>query len=256
MTTKVRPLLAGNWKMNGTRDSLTQIKSIADAVKSPQNGVVETLLCPPATLLYVATALCEDSPLAIGAQDCHQSVSGAHTGDLSADMIADCFGTYIIVGHSERRKDHNESDALINAKATAAHAAGLTAIVCIGETGEERKAGKTIDVLASQLQQSVPDGATAENTVIAYEPVWAIGTGLTPSADDIAIAHEFLRHELVERFGVSAAGIRLLYGGSANPRNAAEIIRISEVNGLLVGGASLKAVDFIGIYDAYVTLLS
>ena len=256
MTTKVRPLLAGNWKMNGTRDSLTQIKTIADAVKSPQAEVVETLLCPPATLLYVATALCDDSPLAIGAQDCHQNVSGAHTGDLSAEMIADCFGTYVIVGHSERRKDHLETDALVRAKATAVHAAGLTAIVCIGETGDERKAGKTIDVLASQLSQSVPDGATAENTVIAYEPVWAIGTGLTPSADDIAVAHEFLRHELVERFGASAAGIRLLYGGSANPRNAAEIIRIAEVNGLLVGGASLKAVDFLGIHDAYVTLLN
>lgn len=256
MTTKVRPLLAGNWKMNGTRDSLTQIKTISDAVKSPQAEGVETLLCPPATLLYVATALCDDSPLAIGAQDCHQNVSGAHTGDLSAEMIADCFGTYIIVGHSERRKDHLETDALVRAKATAVHAAGLTAIICIGETGDERKAGKTIDILASQLAQSVPDGATAENTVIAYEPVWAIGTGLTPSADDIAVAHEFLRHELLERFGAAAAGIRLLYGGSANPRNAAEIIRIAEVNGLLVGGASLKAVDFLGIHDAYVTLLN
>lgn len=257
MTTKIRPLLAGNWKMNGTRDSLTQIKAIADAVKAPAAGVVETLLCPPATLLYVATALCDDSPLAIGAQDCHQKkAGGAHTGDISAEMIADSFGTYVIVGHSERRKDHAESDSMVNAKAGAAYAAGLTAIICIGETAEERQAGSTMEVLGSQLKLSVPDEANAENTVIAYEPVWAIGTGLTASTDDIAAAHAFLRAELVNRFGEGAKGIRLLYGGSANPRNAAEIIRVPDVNGLLVGGASLRAVDFLSIHDAYVTLLN
>jgi triosephosphate isomerase len=254
MTTKIRPLLAGNWKMNGTRDSLTQIKAIADAIKLPQSDKVETLLCPPATLLYVATALCEDSPVAIGAQDCHQNVSGAHTGDISAEMIADCFGTYVIVGHSERRRDHGESSELVRAKVEAAHAVGLTAIICVGETGEERRAGHTLDVLKRQIDASLPQEATAEDTVVAYEPVWAIGTGLTPHPDDIAKAHAFVRTELVTRFGRTGQQIRILYGGSANPGNAATLITIANVNGLLVGGASLKAVDFIAMYREYLKL--
>jgi triosephosphate isomerase (TIM) len=254
MTTKIRPLLAGNWKMNGTRDSLTQIKAIADGIKPPQSDKVETLLCPPATLLYVATALCEDSPVAIGAQDCHQNVGGAHTGDISAEMIADCFGTYVIVGHSERRRDHGESSELVRAKAAAAHAVGLTAIVCVGETGEERRAGQTLDILKHQIDASIPHDATAENTVVAYEPVWAIGTGLTPRPDEIAEAHAFIRAELVTRFGRAGQRVRLLYGGSANAANAATLIAIANVNGLLVGGASLKAVDFIAIYQTYLKL--
>ncbi len=175
--------------MNGTRDSLDQLKAIAAGVVGPLSAKVDTLICPPSTLLYVATALATDSPLAIGAQDCHTAESGAHTGDISAAMIADCYGTYVLVGHSERRTDHKEDDALVRAKAEAAHKAGLTAIVCIGETGDERKAGTTIAVLTRQLIGSVPDGATAENTVIAYEPVWAIGTGLTPTAADVEEAH-------------------------------------------------------------------
>jgi triosephosphate isomerase len=251
MTTAMRPLMAGNWKMNGTRDSLTEIKAIADGVKNPLSEKIETLLCPPATLLYVATALCDDSPLAIGAQDCHQGVSGAHTGDISAAMIADCFGTYVIVGHSERRRDHGDTNELVRAKAAAANAAGLTAIICVGETDEERKAGETLDVLRRQIFASVPDGATGETTVIAYEPVWAIGTGKTPTRPDIEAAHAFMRLELFERFGAEGKNIRLLYGGSANPRNAGEIIGIADVNGLLVGGASLKAADFLAIYGAY-----
>jgi triosephosphate isomerase len=251
MTTKMRPLLAGNWKMNGTRDSLTQIKAIAEGVKSPLSEKVETLLCPPATLLYVATALCDDSPLAIGAQDCHQNVCGAHTGDVSAEMIADCFGTYVIVGHSERRRDHGETDYLVRAKAEAVHAAGLVAIICVGETDEERKSGQTLDVLKRQIAASVPDGATAETTVIAYEPVWAIGTGNVPTATDIEAAHAFMRDDLVARFGTDGKRTRILYGGSANPKNARDLIGIANVDGLLVGGASLKAADFLAIYGAY-----
>ena len=251
MTPDVRPLVAGNWKMNGTRDSLDQIKSIAEGVKGPMASKVEALLCPPATLLYVATALCTDSPLAIGAQDCHEKESGAHTGDISAAMIADCFGTYVIVGHSERRTDHAETDATVRAKAQAAHAADLTAIVCIGETAAERQSGQTLDVLKRQLAGSVPDGSTAENTVIAYEPVWAIGTGLTPTVEDVTEAHAFMRGELVSRFGAAGRTMRILYGGSVKPSNAVELMGVANVDGALVGGASLKAQDFLAIYGAY-----
>ncbi|MDK1376709.1 MULTISPECIES: triose-phosphate isomerase [unclassified Sinorhizobium] len=251
MTPDIRPLVAGNWKMNGTRASLDQIKAMAEGVKGSLSEKVETLICPPATLLYVATALCDDSPLMIGAQDCHQKQSGAHTGDISAEMIADCFGTHVIVGHSERRTDHAESDALVRAKTEAAHAAGLVAIVCIGETGEERKGGKTLDVLKRQLAESLPDGAAAENTVIAYEPVWAIGTGLTPTASDVEEAHAFMRSELVSRFADAGGRMRILYGGSVKPGNAKELMGVANVDGALIGGASLKAEDFLAIYRAY-----
>ena len=166
-------------------------------------------------------------------------------------MIADCFGTYVIVGHSERRTDHNEGDALIRAKAEAAHGADLTAIVCIGETGDERKAGQTLDVLKRQLAASVPDGATAESTVIAYEPVWAIGTGLTPTVQDVEEAHAFMRDELKKRFGTEGAKMRILYGGSVKPSNAKELLGVANVDGALIGGASLKADDFLAIYRAY-----
>lgn len=256
MTPNVRPLVAGNWKMNGTRASLDQIKAIAEGVKSPLSEKVESLICPPATLLYVATALCDDSPLAIGAQDCHQNVSGAHTGDISAEMIADCFGTYVIVGHSERRTDHAEADDLVRAKAEAAHAAELVAIVCIGETEAERKAGRTLDVLKSQLAGSLPDAATAANTVIAYEPVWAIGTGLTPTVEDVREAHAFMRAELVKRFGGEGEKMRILYGGSVKPSNARELMAVANVDGALIGGASLKAADFLAIYGVYGELLA
>lgn len=251
MTPDIRPLVAGNWKMNGTRASLDQIKAMAEGVKGELSAKVETLICPPATLLYVATALCDDSPLLIGAQDCHQKQSGAHTGDLSAEMIADCFGTHVIVGHSERRTDHAESDALVRAKTEAAHSAELVAIVCIGETGDERKAGKTLDVLKRQLAESLPDAATAENTVIAYEPVWAIGTGLTPTAADVEEAHAFMRKELVARFADAGVKMRILYGGSVKPSNAKELMGVANVDGALIGGASLKAEDFLAIYRAY-----
>lgn len=251
MTPDVRPLVAGNWKMNGTRESLSQLKVMAEGVKGPLSEKVETLICPPATLLYVATALCEDSPLAIGAQDCHTKTSGAHTGDISAEMIADCFGTHVIVGHSERRTDHAETDAVVNIKAKLAHDAQLVAIVCIGETDAQRKSGETLDVLKSQLAGSLPECTTAENTVIAYEPVWAIGTGLTPTADDVREAHAFMRAELVTRFGDAGKKMRLLYGGSVKPSNALELMGVENVDGALIGGASLKADDFLSIYGAY-----
>lgn len=251
MTPDIRPLVAGNWKMNGTRASLDQIKAMAEGVKSALSAKVETLICPPATLLYVATALCDDSPLMIGAQNCHQKQSGAHTGEISAEMIADCFGTHVIVGHSERRTDHAETDALVRAKTEAAYAAELVAIVCIGETEEERRSGKTLDVLKRQLAESLPDAATAENTVIAYEPVWAIGTGLTPTVEDVEEAHAFMRRELVSRFGSEGGKMRILYGGSVKPSNARELMGIANVDGALIGGASLKAEDFLAIYGAY-----
>ena len=252
MTPDVRPLVAGNWKMNGTRASLDQIKAIAEGVsRSGLPDKIDALICPPATLLYVSTALATDSPLMIGAQDCHQEVSGAHTGDVSAEMIADCFGTHVIVGHSERRSDHAETDHLICAKAKAAHAAELTAIICIGETAGERDAGQTLDILKRQLAGSVPDEATAENTVIAYEPVWAIGTGVTPTAADVEKAHAFMRAELVKRFGGEGKKMRILYGGSVKPANAEELMGIANVDGALIGGASLKASDFLAIYAAY-----
>ncbi|MCO5733784.1 triose-phosphate isomerase [Rhizobium sp. SSA_523] len=254
MTPDVRPLVAGNWKMNGTRAALDQIKAMAAGVDGPLAEKVDALICPPATLLYVATALSTDSPLMIGAQDCHQNAAGAHTGDISADMIADCFGTHVIVGHSERRSDHAETDHLVRAKAQAAHAADLTAIICIGETAEERKSGQTLDILKRQLALSVPDGATAEDTVIAYEPVWAIGTGLTPTVEDIEAAHAFMRAELASRFQAAGRTMRILYGGSVKPGNARELMAVENVDGALVGGASLKASDFLAIYNAYEAL--
>ena len=202
-------------------------------------------------MLYVATALLTDSRLQIGSQDCHTHESGAYTGDISASMVADCFGTFAIVGHSERRTYHKESDALVRAKAEAAIAASLTAIVCIGETEAERKSGATLDVLRMQLAGSVPDGATAATVVIAYEPVWAIGTGLTPTAADVEEAHAFMRAELKTRFGAEGGKMRILYGGSVKPSNAAELMAIANVDGALIGGASLKSADFLAICEAY-----
>jgi triosephosphate isomerase (TIM) len=253
MTPEVRPLVAGNWKMNGTRSSLDELKAMIEGVKSLK-AEISTLICPPATLVYVATALATDSPLEIGGQDCHAKTSGAHTGDISAEMLADCFATHVIVGHSERRTDHEETDADVRAKTEAAWRADLTAIVCIGETEAERKAGKTLDVLLAQLAGSLPDGATAENTVIAYEPVWAIGTGLTPSTQDVEEAHAFMRAELKSRFAGEGAKMRILYGGSVKPSNAVELLGIANVDGALVGGASLKSADFLAICKAYEAL--
>ena len=246
MQTAIRPLVAGNWKMNGLRDSLAQIKAVATS-QMLAASVTDALICVPATLLHSAAEMAAGTPLRIGAQDCHHEEGGAYTGDISAGMIADSLGSHVIVGHSERRMGYREGDASVRSKTIAAHKAGLTAIVCIGETEEERAGGRTLDVLRRQLAGSVPDNATAKTTIIAYEPVWAIGTGRTASMADIAETHAFIRSELNRRFESEGNRIRLLYGGSVKPSNAGEILRVDNVNGALVGGASLVASDFLAI---------
>jgi triosephosphate isomerase len=208
------------------------------------------LLCPPAPLISRLAEVAKGTPLMVGGQDCHPKPSGAHTGDVAAAMLADAGASHVILGHSERRADHGETDALVKAKAEAAVAAGLIAIVCVGETEAERDAGQTLDVVGRQLLGSVPDGVTAAQLVIAYEPVWAIGTGRTPSIAEIAEVHAFLRARLVARMGPDGDGVRLLYGGSVKPSNAAEIFAVPNVDGALVGGASLKAADFGAIVAA------
>jgi triosephosphate isomerase len=205
------------------------------------------MLCPPATLLAQLVREAAGSRLLVGAQDCHVAASGAHTGDLSAEMLADAGAKSVIVGHSERRADHGETDALVRQKAEAAWRAGLIAIVCVGETRMQRDAGQTLDICGGQLSASLPDGATAANLVVAYEPVWAIGTGLTPTAEDVKQVHQFIRDKLITRFNDEGAKIRILYGGSVKPSNAAELMAVPNVNGALVGGASLKAADFLAI---------
>ncbi|WP_421723656.1 triose-phosphate isomerase [Bauldia sp.] len=242
-----RPLVAGNWKMNGVAASLTEIDAIGDGLIDPPCDVA---ICPPATLIAAAVERAKNTPLMIGGQDCHMAEKGAHTGDLSAEMIADAGGKLVIVGHSERRTDHGEADALVRAKAEAGWRAGLLVILCIGETEAERRAGDTLAVLDRQLAGSLPDGADAHRLVIAYEPVWAIGTGLTPSNDDIQTAHAHIRQRLVATVGNNGAAIRVLYGGSVKPGNADEILPLPDVDGALVGGASLKAADFLAIVAA------
>ena len=243
-----RKLAAGNWKMNGTAAALSELVELARQV-TPADA--ETLICPPAPLLYPACDKLRGTAIAIGAQDCHAQPAGAFTGDISAGMVADTGATYVILGHSERRDLHAETDADVAAKAGAAWGAGLTAIICIGESGEDRAADKTLDVIAGQLAGSLPDHATGENTVIAYEPIWAIGTGKTPTLDQIIEVHDFIRARLTGRFGQQTGdAIRLLYGGSVKPNNAAEIFTAENVDGALVGGASLKAADFAPIIKA------
>lgn len=240
-----RKMAAGNWKMNGSDAALSMLQDLAQSHPSPGCDVV---ICPPATLIAAAARLM--TPFAIGAQDCHAAQKGAHTGDLAAEMLVEAGASHIIVGHSERRTDHGETDAEVRAKAEAAWRAGATAIICIGETEGERDAGQTLSVIARQLEGSVPEGATGSNTVIAYEPVWAIGTGRTASTGDIAEVHKALHQQLTERFGADGAAIRLLYGGSVKPGNAAEIFAVDHVDGGLVGGASLSAGDFGPIISA------
>lgn len=242
-----RKLAAGNWKMNGGSAELVEIR---DLIGHPAPVQTDILICPPATLIDRMRALVGDAPIAVGGQDCHAATSGAHTGDIAAGMLTDAGASHVILGHSERRQDHHETDAGVRAKTVAAWHAGLVAVVCIGETLAQREAGETLSVNGMQLSGSLPDGVTAANTVVAYEPVWAIGTGLTPTLDQIAEVHDFLRARLVDRFGAEADGIRLLYGGSVKPANAAEIFAVSNVDGALVGGASLKAADFGAIIAA------
>jgi len=247
MTDAIRPLIAGNWKMNGLKASMAEFDAMlagADAVAAK----ADLLVCPPATLVAAFADRAKASTvLRVGAQDCHPQASGAHTGDISAEMLADAGAKAIIVGHSERRADHRETDALVRQKAEAAWRAGLPAIVCIGETREQRDAGKTLDICGTQLRGSLPDGSTAGNLVVAYEPVWAIGTGLTPTPEDVEQVHRFIRESLTRRFKGEGSKIRILYGGSVKPSNAAELMGVANVNGALVGGASLKAVDFLAI---------
>ena len=247
MTPGIKPLVAGNWKMNGTRDALREVGAVAAGIDAALGGKIDVLLCPPATLVHAAATAVEDTLLGIGAQDCHPAPSGAHTGDLSAGILRDAGASHIIVGHSERRTDHGETDELVRAKAEAVFRENLVAIICVGETEAERRAGETLDVLRRQLAGSVPETATAANTVIAYEPVWAIGTGLTPTPADVAEAHAFIR----ERLGGPGSAMRLLYGGSVKPANADELMAVLNVDGALVGGASLKAVDFLAICETY-----
>ena len=244
----LRPLVAGNWKMNGLASSEAELARI---IAGAGGCRCELMVCPPATLIVEFAAAARGSPVTIGAQDCHPEASGAHTGDIAAEQLADAGAHAVIVGHSERRADHHETDALVRAKALAARRAGLTAIVCVGEQRAEREAGKTLDVVGRQLEGSLPDGATAANLVIAYEPVWAIGTGLTPTPKDVAEVHSFIRKALSQRFGGEGGGIRILYGGSVKPSNAQELLTVADVNGALVGGASLKAADFLGITAVY-----
>ncbi|NDV97907.1 triose-phosphate isomerase [Salipiger sp. PrR002] len=240
-----RKLAAGNWKMNGLAAALEQIVAMAPAA----SGDTEVLICPPATLLAQAAALKGD--IAIGGQDCHASESGAHTGDISAPMLKDAGASYVILGHSERRTDHDERDDEIRAKTRAAWDAGLTAVVCVGESLAEREAANTLDIIGGQLAGSIPDGATGHNLVVAYEPIWAIGTGKVPTTDQIGEVHDFMRARLEKRFGEGVGrSVRLLYGGSVKPGNAAEIFAVSNVDGALVGGASLKADDFVPIIEA------
>jgi triosephosphate isomerase len=247
MNPTIRPLIAGNWKMNGLRSSMAEFEAmIAGAPRV--TGKADLLVCPPATLLAgFAAKLAGSKAVEIGGQDCHPKAAGAHTGDISAEMLADAGATAVIVGHSERRADHGESDALVGQKAQAAWRAGLVAIVCIGETQSQRDAGQTLDICRGQLQGSLPDGARADNLVVAYEPVWAIGTGLTPTAKDVEQIHHFIRETLSARFNGEGARMRILYGGSVKPSNARELMGIANVNGALIGGASLKATDFLAI---------
>lgn len=251
MTPGIRPLVAGNWKMNGTSGSLPELRAIANGFLNGLDADVEGVICVPATLLARAADLLSNTPVRPGAQDCHPQPSGAHTGDISAEMIKDAGARYVIVGHSERRTDHAETDELVERKAEAAWRADLVAIVCIGETQGERERNETLSVLTRQVENSVPRLATAANTVIAYEPVWAIGTGLTPTAGDVAVAHAHIRATLRGRLGGRADTMRILYGGSVKPSNASELLGVLNVDGALVGGASLKAADFLRIAEAY-----
>ncbi|MGE4610668.1 MAG: triose-phosphate isomerase [Paracoccaceae bacterium] len=242
-----RKVAAGNWKMNGLKEDLAEI----EALKATDCKSCDVILCPPATLVSAMVKAVGDSGIIVGGQDCHWNETGAHTGDVSAEMLADAGAGAVILGHSERRADHGETDAEVNRKTQAAWRAGLQAVVCVGETETQRDAGETLVVIGGQLDGSTPEGATAENTIVAYEPVWAIGTGRTPTLDEVGEVHDYLRGKLVARFGAEIGNeMRLLYGGSVKPENAAEIFAVSNVDGGLVGGASLKAADFAGIVKA------
>jgi triosephosphate isomerase (TIM) len=244
----VRPLVAGNWKMNGLKGSIGELEKIIAG--SRKLGNVDLMVCPPATLIASFTMAAQGTQVAIGGQDCHELPYGPHTGDISAEMLRDAGAKAVIVGHSERRRDHGETDAAVRAKALAARRAGLTAIVCIGERRAEHDAGRTREVVGAQLDGSLPpDGAA--HLVVAYEPVWAIGTGLTPTPRDVAEIHGFIRQQVAARFGAAGAALRILYGGSVKAANAKELLTVDDVGGALVGGASLEAGEFLAIAGVY-----
>ena len=250
MTTR-RPLVVANWKMNGLRASLAQLEKIMAGARKLDS--VELIVCPPATLIAEFAATARGAPLAIGGQDCHAEAAGAYTGDISAEMLRDAGATAVIVGHSERRRYHGETNAAVHAKALAARRAGLLAIICVGETRAEHNAGKTMDVLRTQLDGSLPDAEQAggEGVVVAYEPVWAIGTGVTPTPKDVRDTHTFIRARLSSRFGDAGRDMRILYGGSVKRGNARELLTEENVQGALVGGASLDAEEFLAIASVY-----
>ncbi len=247
---EITPLIAGNWKMNGVSASLAEVQKLGALLSAGERPRCTVAICPPATLLQAMTQMAATSGIVTGGQDCHPKSSGAHTGDISAVMLADAGARYVIVGHSERRADHGETDALVAAKAAAAHGAGLVPIICVGETRAQRDAGTALAVVEDQLAGSVPESAGTHDVVIAYEPVWAIGTGLTPTSADIGEMHGHIRALLLKRFEGRGGGVPILYGGSLKPANAREILRIADVNGGLIGGASLLADDFHAIISA------
>ena len=251
MTPDIRPLVAGNWKMNGLSGSLSEIEAMRHAADAGEAGAAELVVCPPATLIAQAAWKLKGGKLGLGAQDCAAEASGAFTGDISAPMLKDAGATYVIVGHSERRTLHGETDGLVRAKAEAALRAGLTAIVCVGETCDERDAGQASEVVTRQLRGSLPPGGAPETMVVAYEPVWAIGTGITPTPADVADMHKVIRNLLAEIGEPNGARVRILYGGSVKPANARELLMLDNVDGALVGGASLKAVDLLAIAKTY-----
>ncbi|MFG1395766.1 triose-phosphate isomerase [Roseixanthobacter pseudopolyaromaticivorans] len=246
-----RPLVAGNWKMNGLRHSGAELLAMVDGYDAALQARVDLLICPPATLIAGLAGEIAGAAIAIGGQDCHAKPCGAHTGDISAEMIADAGGTFVIVGHSERRTDHGESDDMVRAKAAAALRAGLVPVVCVGETQAERDADACLHVVARQVRGSLPDEAPADRLVIAYEPVWAIGSGRVPTVAEVEEVHAEIRNVLRERFGADAEKVRILYGGSVKPENAVVLLRAANVDGALVGGASLKSADFLAIASAY-----
>ena len=247
-----KPLVAGNWKMHGQKEQIQEVLAIRDALMAmPNRPEADVMICPPATLLMVMAELIDKSVIAFGGQDCHAFEKGPHTGDISAAMLKDAGASAVIVGHSERREDHGETDDLVQKKAMATHNAGLASIICVGETKGQRQYDLTLDVINRQLEGSVPPESTPQNTIIAYEPVWAIGTGLVPTLDDIATVHANIRETLEKRFPEHAAGMRILYGGSVKPGNAGQLMKVENVDGALVGGASLKADDFMKIINVY-----
>ncbi len=249
---EIRPLVAGNWKMHGHKASLAEALAVRDALLGPLASVpADVMIAPPATLIAGFAAALGPHPVLLAGQDCHSKPCGAHTGDIAAEMLKEAGAVAVIVGHSERRADHGETSAEVKAKAEAAHRAGLVAIVCIGETRDERVAGSTLAVVTRQLKESVPESSTPANTVVAYEPVWAIGTGLTPTPEDVKDVHAAVRGNLLALLGPEGARMRILYGGSVKPDNAAILMAVENVDGALVGGASLKASDFLAIVRTY-----